>query len=156
MTDHHPRRAARVRLALPLLGLGLLAGCSILDTRPAPDITYARGYPAQLRQGETLDIQVVRDGTTIRITNTSATALGPGTLWVNRWYSRPIDGLGVGEAVTLPLGEFRDEFGEAFRAGGFFASEDADIVVLTQYETTQAPYGTVLYGLVVVGGGEAE
>ena len=46
-----------------------------------------------------------------------------------------IEGLAVGETLELDLREFKDQFGSAFRAGGFFASERPQRLVLLQIET---------------------
>ena len=102
--------------------------------------------PGVERQTGVLDIQVFRDETVIRMTNTTARPLAAGRMWVNDWYSRPFPGLAVGESLELPLSEFRDQNGDAFRAGGFFAADRPDRVVLAQIETDGQ-----LLGLVVVG-----
>ena len=114
-------------------------------------VTYARPYPA-IAQSEVLNVQVVRGTTTIALTNTSARAFGPSTLWLNGRYSRPIDGLKVGQSMTLPMAEFRDEFQDAFRGGGFFASEPPERLVLAQIETPGEDGKERLLGLLVVGG----
>jgi hypothetical protein len=103
-------------------------------------------YPESKSQAQTLDIQVVRTPTSIAITNTTARAYGHSTLWVNRWYSREIPSLGVGETIELPLKSFRDQYGEAFRAGGFFATRKPQRVQQVQLETADG-----LVGLVAVG-----
>jgi hypothetical protein len=122
--------------------------------RSAPrEVAYARPYP-QLAQDQTLNIQVFRRTKTVELTNTTARAFGPSTLWLNARFSRPIDGLDVGESVTLPLGEFRDEFSDPFRGGGFFATERPERLILAQIETQQGGKASLL-GMVVVGG-EAE
>lgn len=104
-------------------------------------------YPADKPQGPTLNIQVFRDDTLLLLTNTSDRSFGPSTLWVNRFYARPIDGLAVGQTMTLELTSFRDEYNDVFRAGGFFATRRPDHVVLIQLETPDE-----LLGLVVVDG----
>ncbi len=139
-------------LGVGLLGLSLgTAGC-----QSGPDVvSYARTYPPLAQQGS-LDIQVVRRVTKIELTNTTARAFGNSTLWLNGRFSLPIDGFGVGETLTLNLRDFRDEFSDAFRAGGFFASETPDRLVLAQIETPrvgEGPEGAKeLLGLVVVKG----
>jgi hypothetical protein len=123
-------------------------GC-VGDVRPELGVSY----PAEGRQAETLNVQVVREQQThIVFTNTSARQLGPGRLWVNQAYSKPIGVVGVGETVRLDLRGFRNEFGERFRAGGFFATRTPKDVVLVQMrERGEADFT----GLVVVRG-EAE
>ncbi|HMN41013.1 MAG TPA: hypothetical protein PKE29_09215 [Phycisphaerales bacterium] len=133
----------RVGLSLCLcVGLAGLGGCaSTVDPALAgPE------YPAEKSQTSTLDIQVVRGDTTITITNTTARAYGKSRLWLNRWFSREIESLGVGETVELALSSFRDQYGEAFRGGGFFATRTPQTVQQVQLETADG-----LVGLVAVG-----
>lgn len=120
----------------------LLAACTTArDPKLAgPD------YPEAKPQGQTLDIQVVRGETTLTLTNTTARSFGRSRLWVNRWYSREIDKLDVGQTLELDLSSFRDIYGEAFRAGGFFATRKPDRVELVQLETADT-----LLGLIAVG-----
>lgn len=108
-----------------------MAGC-----RSGPDpATYATEYPASLRQGATLDIQVVRRSQRVAMTNTTATNFGPSRLWLNRRFSQPIEGWKIGETLDFHLSSFVDEFGETFRPGGFFAAEAPDVIVHAQIET---------------------
>lgn len=136
--------------------LGLVAaslvtgGCSSIPSQ----VPYARPFPREVARGKTLDIQVFREAQYIEFTNTTASAYGPSTLWLNGRYCRPIEGLAIGQTLKLRLNEFRDEFHEPFREGGFFATEKPDRLVLAQLETGD---GTgVMYGLVVVGTGAEE
>lgn len=130
-------RAAWVNAGVVTATLGL-AGCGGLAT-----VDYARAYPAGLEPGPVLDIQVVKHPTELEMTNTTARAIGPSTLWLNQRFSRPIDGLAVGQTLTLTLTDFRDEYGEALRPGGFWASRIPTALVLAQLETpTPAPGNT--------------
>jgi hypothetical protein len=138
------RRTAR-------LGAGVVAvivtGVALGACRSSPQVNYARVYPAALEKGPSLDIQVVRGETTLSMTNTTARVFGPCTLWVNAYYSKPLDGLAVGQTVKMGLSELRNEHGEAFRGGGFFATHKPERMVLAQLE-----HDGTLYGLVVVRG----
>ena len=129
-----------------LVGAGLLAGCSGSGNILARPTSYEGVPPSPLAQAEVLNIQVLRNVTDLELTNTSARAFGPGLLWVNERFSYPIDGLAIGESLDLPLRDFVDEFGDPFRAGGFFATREPDPVVLAQLES-----GGVLYGLLLGG-----
>lgn len=100
-------------------------------------------YPAHEQRSELLDIHAVRDGTSISLTNSTAKSFGPGRLWINQWYSRPIDGLSVGQTLTIPLAEFRDTYGEAFRAGGFFATQKPESISLLELECETKIYSFV-------------
>lgn len=139
-----------LRLALGVLVVGLCA-CSSAQRR---DFSQAREFPTNLVRGEVLDVQVSRDVTILRATNTSARAFAsPSTMWINRRFSLPIGDWGVGQSITVKLDTFRDNFGEQFRAGGFFARERPDTVVLVELETpTPDATGMQLIGLVVVRG----
>lgn len=119
----------------------LLAGCSTGTTG------FVEGpiYPAQLRQARTLDIQVARDETHIRFTNTTASPIPACTMWANAWYSRALEPVAIGETVDLSLFDFKDQFGTAFKAGGFFATEKPTKLVLMQLE-----FPDELVGLIVV------
>lgn len=140
-----------VLTAAVLIGVlaATIGGCSSTPTLTG----YERVYPEYPNRVETLDIQVFRETKHVTLTNTTATAFGPSTLWLNAWYSRPIDGLAVGETLHLPLASFRDEHGYAFRGGGFFAVEAPERLALTELESVRDD-ATVYYRLVVVGGEE--
>jgi hypothetical protein len=143
-----PRQALSVAItALVVFAIGGgLAGC-----RSAPDqVSYARTFPPGLKQSETLNIQVFRRETRVELTNTSARAFSDFTLWLNRRFSRPITSFDVGQTLDLPLSEFRDEFSEKFRGGGFFAAEAPEHLVQAQIEAKGVDGKPVLLGLVVV------
>ncbi|MBX3390807.1 MAG: hypothetical protein KF691_15265 [Phycisphaeraceae bacterium] len=147
-------RCANSMLLPPLLVAGLAAMLSACGS--VPPVDYARPYPKELPAGPTIDVQVFRRSKTLDFTNTTASPLGPGTIWLNRRFSRPITTpIGVGQSVSLPLREFRDEFGEPFREGGFWASDIPDPVVLCQVEQSPAPGASedakpIIIGLVTV------
>lgn len=124
-----------------------IAACSGVPT-PVP---YARPYP-DAKQSRTLNIQVFRSTKHLELTNTTAQAFGPCTLWLNARFSRPIGGLGVGQSLRLPLEEFRDEYSDVFRGGGFFSTEAPDRLVLAQIESLTVDDKADLIGLVVVKG----
>lgn len=132
-------------MALGLTAATLLAvsawGCGGARIESTPQ---TRVYPEPGRQAEVLNIQVFRNGTRLEMTNTTARRLEPSVMWVNRWWSRPIGGLDPGQSLTVPLNEFVDRFGEAFRAGGFFATRDPDAVVQAQLEIDGRIYGLVV------------
>jgi hypothetical protein len=136
------RRAGGLALACALLGACAGGGPkTLVENRP---------YPQQ-RQAETLDVHVYRRGTTIDITNSTANTLGPGTLWLNMWFSRELEALPPGARVNIHLAEFKDQYGEAFRAGGFWATQAPDRLALAQLELPAGEGTGRLVGLVVVG-----
>lgn len=107
-------------------------------------------YPARFELLEPSNIQIYRQGRSITLTNTTARNFGPSTLWLNRWFSRDIEGFAIGETLTLSLADFTDEYGDAFKGGGFFATTAPERIVLAELETE---YGDdrVLLPLIVVG-----
>lgn len=108
------------------------------------------GYPAALARTQPSNIQLVRTRRHVEMTNTTARGFGPSRIWLNQWYSAPIDGLDVGDSIRLPLTSFRDEFGTPFRGGGFFAAEAPDRLVKAELELNPAT-GAALVPLIVVG-----
>ena len=115
------------------------------------EITQGRVYPKEVQRGTTLDIQVIRRGAKIELTNTTARAFGKSILWLNGRFSREIDGLAIGQSLTIPLKEFKDEFGESFKGGGFFAAEKPEMLALAEIQPAE---GNEMLGLIVVRGQE--
>lgn len=147
------RHARTARALRPLLFVSLLLACGTLVgcSTPRRDLSRAQTYPIAIERGEVLDVQVIREGTIIRATNTTTQALGPGVLWINMRFGKLIDAWQPGQTLTLGLAEFRDSAGEAFRAGGFFSRDEPDDVVLVQLQSP-APAGERMLGLVTVEG----
>lgn len=124
-----------------LLAVAALASCAQAP-KPQPDLRY----PAP--QTSSLDIQLRRhDETQVTLVNTSARAFPAATLWINAQFARDIPPLAVGQSATFDLYTFRNEYGESFRAGGFFSTERPDTVVLAQLAVANE-----LIGLTVVNG----
>lgn len=133
----------------------LLASALVLPACQLAPATYGVEYPPGLKQGTTLDIQVVRRAQRVTMTNTSAINFGPSRLWLNRRFSLPIDGWKIGETLDIHLASFADEFGERFRPGGFFAAEAPDKIVQAQIETPRSDHADPeaqikMLGLIVV------
>lgn len=129
-----------------LIGSVGLAGCGGSGNLLAFQSEYEGAPPTTLQQAEVLNIQVFRNVTDLELTNTTARSFGPSVLWINERFSYPIDGLAVGESLDLPLRNFIDEFGDPFRAGGFFATRDPDPLVLAQLESEGVLFGLLLGG----------
>jgi hypothetical protein len=123
----------RVRFVSCLLvaaaGGFLLPGCS-----SGPEVIGSGPQYPPVKQARVIDVQVLRDETVVTMTNTTAADLPAGLLWINAWFSRPFEGLKIGQTVTLRLASFEDRFGMPFRAGGFFAVELPDRLVLAQVQ----------------------
>ncbi|MGE3108714.1 MAG: hypothetical protein AB7G11_05985 [Phycisphaerales bacterium] len=135
------RRGVIAAIAAACLALGACSSGS-------GDIPAGPEFPA-IPQSGSIDVQVFRDDTIIRMTNTTARTLPPGRIWANRWYARDFPGLDVGESLTLDLSEFKDRYDDSFRAGGFFATDRPSRLVQVQLEINGQ-----LIGLVVVGNPE--
>jgi hypothetical protein len=136
------RRRIRTNASLAtalLAALVAAAGCSSSGT-----IESGPEYPN--RAAGSVDIQVVRDETVIRMTNTTARNLPAGRLWINRWYSHDFPGLAIGDSVTMDLSQFKDQYGDTFRAGGYFATDRPTKVVQAQLETESELIGFVVVG----------
>jgi hypothetical protein len=115
---------------LPATLLMPLGGCQLFNEQ----LTAAPGpvYPENAQMIEVLDVQVFRDVTVLRFTNSTTNDFAPG------------------ETVELDLRQFVDEYGDTYKAGGFFAQRDPAPVVLAQLEANSPEGEPVLYGLVVV------
>lgn len=142
----------RLLASLVLLALLLTApGCL-----GSPDFTESRGYPEGLSRLEPSNIQLYRSGKTVYLSNTTATNFGPSTIWLNQWFKREIEGFAIGQTLELGLSSFRDEYGDEFRGGGFFAARAPDRIVLAELEidterSAKYPTGRALLPLIVVG-----
>ena len=128
---------------------GLLLYALLLPACASRGIVEGPAYPSEKPQARALDIQVFRSSTKITFTNTTAQSYPACRMWLNAWYSREIPPLGIGESLTLNLRTFKDEFGESFRAGGFFAGKRPTRLVLAQLERDDH-----LLGLIVVAAAE--
>jgi len=146
-----PQTSRRVRTAaITLLGslaIGSLTGCQLfsekLTAEPGPV------YPEDMPHGEVFDVQVFREVAELRFTNSTPHDFGPSTVWLNKRFSHPISGIASGETVTMDLRLFVDQWGETFRAGGFYAQRDPAPVVLVELETGEGEQ-EVLNGFVIV------
>lgn len=138
-------RHTHLAAGLLLLPTLLLGACASKGAR----LGAGREFPGGLVQRSVVNVQVLRRDTQVALTNTTDHAFGPGTLWLNRGWSRSIQHFEIGETLDLDLREFKDEFGTPYRAGGFFAAEPPKRLVMAQLETA-GPDGTPeLVGFIV-------
>jgi len=99
-----------------------------------------------------LDVQLFRDDRAVRLANTTTRPLGPGWLWLNAWYSAPIERIDIGETVVIPLRQFESEHGRPAPSGGFWSGGRPLAVVHAQIETVDTETGDRRFrGLIVVG-----
>jgi len=124
-----------------------IGGCQLFNERTTADPHTP--YPEDITLGEVFDVQVFRDVSTLKFTNSTTRDFGASVVWINKRYSLAIPGFASGETVELDLHDFVDEFGDVYRAGGFFAQRTPAPVVLMQIETVENDE-PILYGFVVV------
>lgn len=127
------------------VGLGALALLGACSSSAAP--FELRTFPPGREQQVLPEATVERSGTVMRVSNGSHMTIGPGRMWVNQEFSCPIAGIMPGETVEIDLKAFRNEHGEKFRAGGFWATDPPKRVGLVQVEPEGN--GERLLGLVV-------
>ena len=89
-------------------------------------------YPAELGQGETVDVQVTRNGDSMRIVNGTAIDFRDIRLWLNQRYLRRMERIGPGETVLVEMGEFWDAWGGGPNPGGLLRWYDPTPIVLVQ------------------------
>lgn len=145
----HTATTRRVGIALNLTILTcVMGGCQLFNEK----LTAEPGpvYPEDAPMAEVLDVQLFRDVTTLRFTNTTTRDLPAGTMWLNKRYSAPMPAVASGETIELDLRQFVDEFGDTYKAGGFYAQREPAPVVLAQIEVPTPEGEPALYGLVVV------
>lgn len=132
---------------LTALALTALLGAGACATK-SHDIANGPTYPDR-KQTSVVDVQVVRHTTTVTMTNTSTQNFSNARLWANQWYSHEISSWKPGESLTLGLADFKDRYGQPMRAGGFWAIDNPEKLVLMQVEQ-----GDQLTGLIVIGQAE--
>jgi hypothetical protein len=145
----HTATSRRVGFALSAaLSVSLMGGCQLFNEK----LTAEPGpvYPEDAPMVSVLDIQLFRDVTVLRFTNSTTMDLPAGTMWLNKRYSAPMPGAASGETVEMDLRQFVDEFGDTYKAGGFFAQREPAPVVLAQVQVPDGNGNPLLYGMVVV------
>src|SRR5688572_12368516 len=96
----------RIGLCLAL-GAGATSGCG----RKMYDPSWAtRPYPDALHSTNVADMQVFRRDTKIEIINATARSYGDVDVWINQRYVNRVPEIPAGQAITLSLWEFHDEY----------------------------------------------
>lgn len=132
---------------MTLLTMSTQTGCRLLSEQKSSE--PGPRYSTDLPKGEIFDVQVFRQSTLLKMTNTTTRDFGPSRIWLNQRYSQTIDGFASGQTLELELITFVDEFGETYRAGGFFSQRSPAPVVLCQIEVDEGN-GPILHGFIVV------
>lgn len=115
----------------------LLTGLSLLSCRGGTRDAMGGGatYAHPPIEKRTVNVQVFRQAATLTFSNTTPSTLPAGRLWVNGQFGYEIDETAVGQTRSLPLHLFENEFGDRFRAGGFFATDPPSRLVLVELES---------------------
>ena len=92
-----------------------LTGCR--NVRSDPE-RATRQYPAWLPQGETIDAQVLPDGDSIVVVNSTPRDFRDVDLWLNQRYVVSVDRIAPGENKRIPIDDFWDIRGEGPNPGG--------------------------------------
>ena len=129
--------------------LALAASLVLLGCQPALyDADRAtRPYPEELHRPETVDIQVFRDGTNLKIYNSTATTYRDFDVWINQRYVKRVAELPAGGRIKLSLWDFWDERGEVIDAGGLFRTYEPTPVRLVQIQPSE---NQPLIGLITI------
>ncbi len=119
-----------------LLGALVVSACGCFPKRyNAAKAT--NHYPAQLGQGEMVNVQVTRSGDEMVIVNGTAIAFEDFDLWLNQRYLHHLDQLGPGATVRISMGDFWDVWGGGPNPGGLFRWYDPTPIVLVQAQIDQ-------------------
>jgi len=112
---------------------GLLSGCAGLGGQPGRVEPIQSTHPAEMEVGEPIDVVVRQDGTILKLTNRTARAFTDFELWLNQAYAARVNSLGVGQTVTLPLGQFFNARGEGFPLGNILAIDKRGTVYQAEW-----------------------
>ncbi|MBL9119437.1 MAG: hypothetical protein JNL80_05950 [Phycisphaerae bacterium] len=130
-----PRNATAVRTLLALAALaamGLSSGCQTVRSDPTK---ATRQYPFWLKQAETLPAQVLPEGESMIIVNTTTRTFENVDIWLNERYLQHVDRIGAGENKTLAMADFWDIRGEGPNPGGLFRYYQPTPIRLVQIQT---------------------
>ncbi len=116
-------------VAAPLL---VIYGCAqpppIVDG-PTAEMLSGLRYPGQSDFGPDLDIVVIREGSSITLTNRTPRSYDDMQLWLNQQYVRLADRVEIGANKSIPLPSLINRHSESFPIGSFFQPEKARPVI---------------------------
>ncbi len=116
-------------LCVPVL---VMTGCEqpppVLDG-PTAELLSGLRYPGQSEYGPDLDIVVVREGTSIRLTNRTPRRYDGMQLWLNQQYVREVEVLDIGANPGVPLATLINRHREPFPVGTFLQPDLARPVI---------------------------
>ena len=89
-------------------------------------------YPRELGRGETVNVQVTRDGEMMNIVNGTAIEFKDIDLWLNQRYLHHVDEIAPGGSISINMGDFWDVWGGGPNPGGLLRWYDPTPIVLVQ------------------------
>ena len=111
----------------------LFVGCQSANYDPSLAVS---SYPFEQHSLEVVDVHVFREGPQMIIVNGSDRHWESPKIWINQRYMFDSSAIKIGGTVVLDLNLFRDEFGETFSAGGFFAFREAEPLRLVEIQSS--------------------
>ena len=118
------------RIAPVLLGL-CVAACRLAPYEPDK---ATRAYPADLKQGTVVQVQVIPEAMSVKLVNATANSWANFDLWLNLRYMTHVETLAAGQTLEIPLDRFWDERGETPFAGGWFRYYQPTRITLMQMQ----------------------
>ncbi len=116
-------------MILAALLLSGLAGCFPKRYNPAKGTI---DYPRELGRGETVNVQVTRDGDTMNIVNGTAVEYRDIDLWLNQRYLHHVEVIPPGGSISINMGSFWDVWGGGPNPGGLLRWYDPTPIVLVE------------------------
>lgn len=141
------RRGVNVAGAAVLLSLLAVcgSGCRFVPYDPEQ---ATRPYPRHLHQaGIPADIEVFREGNTVRLVNATVTSFGPCDLWINQRYMQRLDGLPAGQTVLVRVNDFWDHWGNGPNRDGILRRYKPTPIRLAELQVSDS---AMLVGLVAI------
>ena len=133
-------------LAAPLL---LLSGCKqappVVDGETAEILASLR-YPGQADYGPDLDIIIVREGSSIHMTNRTPRTYDNMQLWLNQQYVRLSGKVEIGANESIKLPTLLNRHRESFPIGSFFQPDKSRPVISAELYD---PVANIRYRLTV-------
>ena len=141
--------------ALLLVAVWGLTGCAqdppMVDGTAAEALASLR-YPGKSPYGPDLDIVVIREGSSITLTNRTARSYADMQIWLNQQYVRQAEPITIGKNDEVHLATFVNRLRESFPIGSFLQPETAKAVISAELYD---PAGNVRYRLTVQPDNEA-
>lgn len=123
----------------------MLASCRTVPYEPTK---ATRPYPRSLHEARTpADIEVFREGNTLRLVNATITSFGPCDLWINQRYMQHIDGFAAGQTLFVDITGFWDYWGNGPNRDGLLRRFKPTPIRLVELQLDDH---TLLIGLITI------